>query len=78
MIDPKDIHQDTMIDDDRFVALICDKDDLRGALDNKEIKLSEDEFDDLFDTIRRKMSDFVMPTFHECIEHYIGERNNDE
>ena len=54
-------------DREEWILLIGSKDDIRGYAKDSNIKLTEDQIDDIMSRIYHKCDNYVMEGFWECL-----------
>ena len=65
-------------DREEWILLIGSKDDIRGYAKDSNIKLSEDQIDDIMSRIYHKCDNYVMEGFWECLYACVDELVDEE
>jgi hypothetical protein len=61
-------------DREEMVMLILSKDDIRGYAEERDIKLSEKDVDDVMNMIARKGIDLIMEDFWQVVEVFVDKK----
>ena len=65
-------------DREEWILLIGSKDDIRGYAKDSNIKLTEDQIDDIMSRIYHKCDNYVMEGFWECFYACVDELVDEE
>jgi hypothetical protein len=65
-------------DREECILLIGSKDDIRGHAKDNNIKLTEDQIDEIMSNIHHKCDNYVMEGFWDCLYDSVDEIANEE